>query len=474
MPSVPTLEEIVYRSAVKTDLKMFLVHVFGELNPLEMFFDATYLDLLCAYAQRCIEGGIKRLIVNVAPRHLKSLLFSCALVAFMMGNDPSAKFICVSYSQVIADSLAREFRRIVESEWFRRLFPNFVPAKVSDAEFTTTMGGSRIATSPGATLMGRGGEFLILDDPVKPEGGTSAEAQETFRDWFNTTLLSRLNDPMFGVLILVQQRLHVNDPSALLLSTGSYTHVCLPAIATKKEQFTFKGAVIHQRAVGEALNPQRMNLAALEARRMEIGTPIFNALWQQQPDMPSGRLIKLKWLKVLRSFPPRSRGAWTWASIDASSGKEDGDFTAVTIGYSQPDGHYVTDVIRQRMDYEDLKELAFQLHLKDTSMRFVVEDASNGTPLLRTLDRERIPWCVAKTPVGKEDRLKKILGEFEAARVHILDRDFTQDFIAELVTFPEGKNDDQVDSLVHAITWARRVLPRWTQLPKEEKDDKYN
>ena len=143
------------------------------------------------------EGQIRRLIVSVPPRHLKSHLASVAFPAWCLGHDPSMQILRVSYAQDLADKLSRDCRRIVASDWYRRLFPTRLsPRHQAVPEFETTAQGCRIATSVGGVLTGRGADIIIIDDPLKPEEALSQAQRRSANEWFDHTLYSRLNDKL--------------------------------------------------------------------------------------------------------------------------------------------------------------------------------------------------------------------------------------------------------------------------------------
>lgn len=140
-------------------------------------------------------GKIRRLIINVPPRHLKSLCASIALPAWFLGHDPAAQILCISYAQDLAEKLARDCRSVMSSEWYRKTFATRLSAqKQSVQEFVTLKQGNRMATSVGGVLTGRGADLIIIDDPLKPEEALSQAQRRAVNDWYSNTLYSRLND----------------------------------------------------------------------------------------------------------------------------------------------------------------------------------------------------------------------------------------------------------------------------------------
>jgi hypothetical protein len=152
---------------------------------------------------------IRRLAVNVPPRHLKSHLASVSFPAWCLGHNPSTQILCVSYAQDLADKLSRDCRRIIMSDWYQRLFPaRLAPRHQAVAEFETTQQGGRVATSVGGVLTGRGADLIVIDDPLKPEEALSQAQRRTANEWFDHTLYSRLNDKQKGAIVLIMHRLH--------------------------------------------------------------------------------------------------------------------------------------------------------------------------------------------------------------------------------------------------------------------------
>src|SRR5208337_2945525 len=204
-------------------------------------------------------GRVRRLIISVPPRHLKSHLASVAFPAWCLGHDPSLQILCVSYAQDLADKLARDCRRIVASDWYRWLFPTRLsPQRQAVAEFETTAQGSRVATSVGGVLTGRGADLIIIDDPLKPEEALSQTQRRTANEWFDHTLYSRLNDKLEGAIVLIMHRLHEDDLTGHVLAQEPWEVVRLPAIAEEDEieiVDTVWGPRPLTRRQGEALHP---------------------------------------------------------------------------------------------------------------------------------------------------------------------------------------------------------------------------
>jgi hypothetical protein len=178
----------------------------GTRSPGE--YEALLRVDFASFAQHCFHvraGGIRRLIINMPPRHLKSHLASVAFPAWCLGHDPSAQILCVSYAQDLADKLSRHCRHILTSDWYRQLFATRLSAQCQAvSEFATTAQGCRLATSVGGVLSGRGADIIIIiDDPLKPEEALSQSQRQAANEWYDHTLYSRLNDTRTGSIVLI-------------------------------------------------------------------------------------------------------------------------------------------------------------------------------------------------------------------------------------------------------------------------------
>jgi hypothetical protein len=162
-----------YVALLRNDLVAFIERAFYDLNPQTRFLLAPHIELLASRLEDCRKGKIRRLIVNLPPRGLKSHSVSIAFAAWLLGHDPAIQIIAASYGQDLADKLARDTRKIMESDWYRALFPTRLSARKAVNDFATTASGVRMATSVGGVLTGRGADVIIIDDPLKPDQALS-------------------------------------------------------------------------------------------------------------------------------------------------------------------------------------------------------------------------------------------------------------------------------------------------------------
>src|SRR5215472_2402433 len=201
-----------YQAALREDFATFVARCFYDLNPQADLAMNWHLEVIAARLTAAREGKVRRLIINLPPRHLKSLMASIAFPALCLGHDPSAQILCVSYAQDLADKLARDCRSIMISPWYRRIFPTrLAPHRQAVQEFITTRQGYRLATSNGGVLTGRGADIIVIDDPLKPEEALSDARRNATNEWFLNTLYSRQNDKCRGAIVIIMQRLHEDD-----------------------------------------------------------------------------------------------------------------------------------------------------------------------------------------------------------------------------------------------------------------------
>jgi hypothetical protein len=195
--------------------------------------DNWHIDSMAHQVERIMAGELRRLIVNMPPRNLKSLAFNVAFSAFMLGHNPRKRIFCISYGGELAAEHSAQFKAIVQSDWYRRVFPRMRIKRIVDDEVYTTERGFRRWTSVLGAMTGMGGDIFIVDDPIKPVDALSDVKREAVNQWYINTLLSRLDNKETGIILVVMQRVHQDDLPGYLLrdSEDCYEHLELAAIA---------------------------------------------------------------------------------------------------------------------------------------------------------------------------------------------------------------------------------------------------
>ena len=230
------------------------------LNPGSPYLPNSHIAAIAYQLERIRRGEITRLIINMPPRHLKSLTVSVAFPAYLLGLEPWHRIFVISYGSDLSSKHASDFRSIVESRWYQRAFYKMRIARSLEDEVWTTARGFRKSTSVYGTLTGLGGDVFIIDDPQKPVDAQSDVQRNRLNHWFSNTLMSRLDSKEKGIIIVVMQRVHLNDLSGYLMESGGWEVLSLPAIAEQDERIAIGDNEFHVRRAGEALHPELESL----------------------------------------------------------------------------------------------------------------------------------------------------------------------------------------------------------------------
>jgi predicted phage terminase large subunit-like protein len=391
------------------------------------------------------------------PRSLKSIAASVAFPAFVLGHDPTKRIICSSYSGELACKLSNDFRAVLASPWYQSIFPNtrIGPYKDSENEVELTHRGFRLATSTGGTLTGRGGDIIVIDDPLKPLDAMSDLKRSGGNIWFNNTLLSRLDDKRTGAIVIVMQRVHMEDLTGFVLDhSDEWTVLSLPAIAESFESIPLGPGRVHVRRPGDVLSPQREPLEVLEQLRLQLGSDVFFAQYQQAPVPPGGAMIKRKWLRRYTELPPPTDGLFRVQSWDtAAKGGPDNDWSVCSTWQCTNDCRFfLIDIHRARHDYPALKAKVQELAEQYGAHQVLIEEAGTAMGLLDELKYKVRGLTGIKPDKDKETRMAIASASFEAGQVYFPERaSWLPELEAELFSFPSSRHDDQVDSISQAL-----------------------
>jgi len=454
------LDSSTFSAALRQDLVAFIERSFAVLYPATLYQPNWHIEVIADALEKCRSGDIRRLIINVPPRSLKSHCVAVAFVAYLLGHEPSAQIVCASYAQDLADKHSLDCRTVMMDDFYQKTFRTRISRqKNTTAEFATEEKGFRMATSVGGTLTGRGGDYLIVDDPHKPEEALSDSRRKTAIEWFDHTLRSRLNSQTEGRIILIMQRLHEDDLSGHLLKQGGWTVLSFPAIAEEDETYTVKnlaGACTFSRRRGEALHPLRQPLESLENLRREIGEYVFAGQYQQRPTPLGGGMVKAEWFRryqagqTLGTF---ERVVQSWDT--ANKATELSDYSVCTTWGIRFGFLYLLHVFRERLEYPALKRMVRYQASRYGPSVILIEDKASGTQLIQDLRAEHLHSVRAyQSSLDKIMRMHAATGSIEGGFVHLPDQaEWLAVFLHEVTTFPNGRHDDQVDSMSQAIDW---------------------
>jgi predicted phage terminase large subunit-like protein len=466
-PQEIRLTPLQYRALLVQDLSSFIARSFAELNPGTTYLPNWHIDLIADRLMQVYHRRIKRLIINIPPRNLKSICASVAFPAWALGRDPSLKFICSSYSSELADKLARDTQMVMNAPFYREIFPGTQLSGNRRAahDFTTTAHGYRYAVSAGGSLTGRGADFLIIDDPLKPDEATSEAQRTAINDWFDGTALSRLDNKQEGAIVIIMQRLHLDDLVGHVLAKGGDWEVLnLPAIAEDEvthEFSTLLGKQSVTRQVGSVLHVAREPLKTLEELRGRMGDYVFAGQYQQSPVPLGGAIIKDAWVQYYaREELPQKFDLLVQSWDTASKTSESAAYSVcVTIGIKNQKA-YIVDVFRKRMEFPTLKAEAIRLYQRYKPHFILVEDKSSGTQLIQEMKDVQMYGVKAVKPNGdKETRLIRHSVKFESGRVKLPQRaHWLHEFKLELTSFPSSRFADQVDATTQALDYLQERM----------------
>ena len=452
---------------LRSDLASFIKRSFNIINPSVKLLDNWHIDLIADYLTLATKGEIKRLIINMPPRALKSLSISIAWPAWLLGHDPSQRIIAASYSQTLSIRHAMDCKLLIASEWYKRLFPNMRISKSMNQKhkFLTTKNGFRFATSIAGTLTGDGGDFLIIDDPHKPNEIHSAKLRSKTIEWFEQTFATRLNNPRKGVIILVMQRLHPNDLSGHLLQQSQiWHHLNLPATAQNRITYYFKSTKPltlcklttsgYKVQPNQLLHPKQLDHAKLKQLKQQIGNDNFAAQYMQSPVTNKIGMLSRKVIVHYSKLP--AKPAFILQSWDtAIMVNKNSDFSVCSTWFVYQEQYYLVDILHQRLAYPQLKNHAIMLEQQYHPHQILIEDKASGHSLIQDLKHQGMLNIVPqKVKTDKLTRFAATIPLFETGTILLPKHaEWLEVIINELIEFPNSQHDDIVDSISHAINY---------------------
>lgn len=460
------LDRRFLQAVQRSDFYSYLRSIFPIVSGGAKMLPNWHLDAVTHALERVRRGELTRLAIVMPPRSLKSICASVAFPSYVLGHDPAARCVCVSYADSLSRKHANDCRMLMKHPFYRTLFPGTRISTTKDTEYemATTLGGFRLATSVGGTLTGRGGDYIIIDDPIKPQDAQSEAAREHAKHWYGNTLISRLDNKMTGAIILVMQRLHVDDLVGHILEQGGFEILELPAIAEYDSIIRLGMNRVYHRKRGELLHPAREPLSALNELKREMGSATFAAQYQQCPVPPGGDMIKWHWFSVyetpLLPLPLQAYDRVIVSWDTAMSKHELADYSACVVLGVRGESWDILEVIRARLDYPDLKRLVLKTHERfrhSQSYSLIIENKGSGQSLIQDLKGQGL-YPVAIDPEG--DKIMRMYGQtakIESGAVHLPEQaPWLDDFRTEVMAFPNGRHDDQVDALSQAMIFAEK------------------
>lgn len=401
--------------------------------------------------QQLKDKKLKRLIVNMPPRHTKSEFASYLLPAWIMGHAPKTKIIQATHTGELAFRFGRKVRNLMDHEDYKRVFKDVELSADSKAagRWETNKGGEYFATGVGGAITGRGADLLIIDDPHSEQDALSETAFDNAYEWYTSGPRQRLQPG--GIIVIVMTRWSTKDLTGRLIGAqkevkaDQWDMIEFPAIFPK---------------TGNPIWPEYWKKDELLSVKASLNEQKWQAQWQQQPTSEEGSIIKREWWMKWESDSPPNNIQHVIQSYDtAYSKKETADYSAITtwgVFTSEADGKVyliLLDAVKGRWEFPELKRKALEKYREFEPETVIVEAKASGLPLTHELRQIGIPVTNFTPSKGndKHVRVNAVAPVFEAGQIWVPDKRWAQEVIEECAAFPFGDNDDYVDSTTQAV-----------------------
>lgn len=433
-------------------------------------FHATVIEQL----QRVIDGECNRLILQVPPRHGKSLLASQLLPAAYLLAHPDRHVGISSYSAELAEGFSRKAR-----DYYREAGGLLNESSKAVNAWGTEGGGGLWAAGVGGAITGRSGHLLIIDDPVKNrEDAESSRMMEKLNDWYTSTLYTRL-EPHVGAIVVIQTRWSENDMIGQLLENEmnvsekgreGWTIVDLPALY--EDEGDRPKLPEHcptvpdwRESIGEALCPQRYDVDDLERIREAVGSRDFASLYQQRPAPEGGNMFDPSWWQFYNWNTPIPDFQRVILSVDCTfTDAKKSDYVVGAVVGQAGSQFYVLDLVREKMDVVGTMAMIARMYKRHNLSGTVIELAASGYAVYQMMQK-KVPGLIGVRPEkSKESRASGVVPMVEAGNVYLpASAPWLDAFLSEFALFPAAKNDDMVDAITMALNYcAVRSAPALT------------
>jgi len=465
--------------------------------------DGWPIEAVAEHLQAVVDGDIKRLIINIPPRHGKSTITSVAFPAWTWAqpersptSGPGVQFLMASYANqlVLRDSV--KCRRLIESPWYQSLWGDRFQLNSDQntkSRFSNDQGGERLITSVGAAVTGEGGSIIVCDDPNSASEAFSEASIEATKEWWDGTMSTRLNDMKTGAYIIIQQRLAEDDLTGHVLEkeADGWTHLCLPMRYEADRSFvTSIGWEDPRQNEGDLLWPDRFGEEEVAKLEKSLGPFMAAGQLQQRPEPAGGGVIKREWWQLWeeRSFPPMD---YIVASLDtAYTTKTNNDYSALTVwGVFTTDATSVANRIldaegrpvyfdrtysefapklmlmhawQERLEFHDLVEKVAKTCKALKVDKLLVENKAAGISVSQELRRlyGYEGFAVQLSDPKSMDKLARLYSVqhlFAEKMVYAPDKQWAEEVITQVGQFPKGKHDDLVDTVSMSIRHLRDI-----------------
>lgn len=495
--NLPSESEIIKELCEKS-LKHYVKYSWNVLEPMNPFVDNWHVGAICEYLEAVELGQIKRLLVNMPPRMLKSMIITIDYPTWVWIKNPHLKFVGISY----ADSLSKEHnikkRDLIKSHWYQQNWGDIVQLKDdvnTQKLFENTKTGTMFSTSIGGTITGKGGNRFLFDDPHNPRQAESDVERQNAVDFFRGTLQTRLNNPKEDAVIVVMQRLHEQDTSGFILGNDlGYEHLCLPM---EFEEKTMIWLPVSKKNIelekGTLLQSKRYDTKAIDSLKKSMGSYSYSGQYQQDPTPKGGGMFKKWWWRYWQpkgmNLPPVAQQvidkdgnkhtiyiepvqlpdtleehAQSWDM--AFKSKAENDEVACHIWAKKGVDRFLIHKDTKRRSFTE--SVAAVKAISDAyplTRRKLIEDKANGPAIIDTLCKE-IQGIIPINPGAdsKETRAESVTPQIESGNVylpHPMLYPWVDEFVELCAKFPKVAHDDDVDAMAQMlIYWGNKTEVR--------------
>ena len=428
---------------INTDFMSFVKHVWPE------FIEGSHHKKIAEKFNLIAEGKLKRLIINMPPRHTKSEFSSFLLPAWMIGKRPKLKIIQSTHTTELAVRFGRKAKNLMDSQEYKQVFETRLREDSQAAgKWETEQGGEYYAAGVGSAITGRGADLLIIDDPHSEQDAMNIDALERAYEWYTSGPRQRLQPG--GAIVLVMTRWNTKDLTGALLKAQGETK------ADKWELIEFPAIL----PSGKPVWPEFWKLEELEGVKSSISLQKWNAQWMQNPTSEEGAIIKREWWREWTHdyIPPLEHVIQSYDT--AFMKKETADYSAITtwgvFHLNQDSGPQLIllDAVKDRFEFPELRRIAYEQYKYWNPETVLIEAKASGLPLTYELRKMGIP-VINYTPSrgnDKHTRVNSVAPLFESGQIWApVDKEFAQEVIEECAAFPYGDHDDLVDSMTQAV-----------------------
>ena len=458
-------KELHDREEYQRDFLKFVRHVWPS------FITGSHHRIFAEKLERVARGELKRLIVNMPPRHTKSEFASYLFPAWVMGQSPETKIIQATHTAELAVGFGRKVKNLLDSEIYRDVFPEIQLARDAKASgrWSTDKGGEYYAVGVGGALAGRGANLCIIDDPVSEQDALSPTALDNIYEWYTSGPRQRLQPG--GSIIIVMTRWRIRDLTAKVLQkqaeggADQWEVVEFPAIFPDTDN---------------VLWPEFWSRDELDGVKASIPVAKWNAQYLQNPTAEEGAIIKREWWNVWESDDPPIVDYVIQSYDTAFTKSERADYSAITTwGVFYPDegdeaAIILLDAEKGRWEFPELKDAAMRLYQEFEPDMVLIEQKASGTPLTQDLRKMGIPVS-GFTPgrgADKFSRMNACSPVFESGMVWCPETRWAEEVIEECAAFPNGEHDDLADSMTQAILRFRQG--GFIRTRSDEEDDDFS